>query len=662
MSTAPHVIYQQRLHLLLHDPATEAPSLHRRAEQALLGPAMLAAVGAALAQVLAATGLPPDAWLTLDHLALDLGNLTSEHLETQLLERLPALLRQQVATALAAAPALAAPGGAGAPAPAPAVTQAADPEAAGTAWLYFLRHGTLPPHWPASPHLSTWEAALRPLLRTPTGAFLAALRTTLAEPPARQRLVRQFSAGLLAHTLAALARPASPPARQVRQALVALLRPIGARPAASSAVGSFEAAAEDFCLAWLAHLAPAPGRPLDWPTLLATLTAAPGSPAGRMGALWAGWALLAPTPAPIPAPTPAPIPAEAGGAGLAAGSETTSTQPATGAVSTPAPDGTATFRAAPPADALATAAVFQPLLPGERAQEASLPRPAAPASGPGTGAVERGPALIPVPVAAEREKLPTAAPATRPPAGPALTPLTPLPRPGRAGQPARPLSTGAGQPVAPGANWPEPGAAAVAAAAGSGAAWPGLASSEPAAFQLSTPLPPIAAPATEYVTNAGVILLHPFLPACFADCGWVRDGQFISPQAQFEAVLMVHFLATGRGQAPEYELRLAKLLCGVAPTAPLPRRLVLGRAPRAEGRALLRAALTHWTALRNTTPTGLRAAFLQREGKLETLATGPVLTVAQAAQDVLLSRLPYGWSVGLVQLPWLPQRLSVSWA
>lgn len=182
-----------------------------------------------------------------------------------------------------------------------------------------------------------------------------------------------------------------------------------------------------------------------------------------------------------------------------------------------------------------------------------------------------------------------------------------------------------------------------------------------------TPLPVESAPladAAEYVTNAGVVLLHPFLPQCFAACGWLdADNQFLSPDAQAQAVLLVHFLATGRGQAPEYELRLPRLLCGVPPTVASPRRLVLGRAPRAEGRALLRAAVAHWAALRSTTPTALRTAFLQREGKLEAnTPAGPLLTVAQQAQDVLLSRLPYGWGVGLVQLPWLPERLSVSWA
>jgi hypothetical protein len=172
-------------------------------------------------------------------------------------------------------------------------------------------------------------------------------------------------------------------------------------------------------------------------------------------------------------------------------------------------------------------------------------------------------------------------------------------------------------------------------------------------------------PATHYVGNAGVVLLHPFLPACFAACGWLNDSEeFVSTAARTAAVLLVHFLATGRRQASEHELLLPRLLCGIPLTDPAPsRRLSLSRPAQAEARQLLQAAIRHWQALRRTSPAGLRTAFLQRAGKLELLAPGgPELTVEQRAQDVLLSRLPYGWSVGLVQLPWLQSPLRVNWA
>ncbi|GGF24374.1 contractile injection system tape measure protein [Hymenobacter cavernae] len=168
--------------------------------------------------------------------------------------------------------------------------------------------------------------------------------------------------------------------------------------------------------------------------------------------------------------------------------------------------------------------------------------------------------------------------------------------------------------------------------------------------------------AVQFVENAGVVLLHPFLAACFAACGWLADDEFRSKTAQMQAVRLVHFLATGNSQAAEYELLLPKLLCGVPAAAPQNARVRLPRQAREEGTELLKAAINHWPALKNTSPTGLREGFLQREGKLEHAPDGSwTLTVEQKAQDVLLDQLPYGWGLGVVQLPWMPKRLMVSW-
>jgi len=169
--------------------------------------------------------------------------------------------------------------------------------------------------------------------------------------------------------------------------------------------------------------------------------------------------------------------------------------------------------------------------------------------------------------------------------------------------------------------------------------------------------------AVQFVENAGVVLLHPFLGACFEACGWLVDDEFRSKTAQMQAVRLIHFLATGNSQAAEYELLLPKLLCGVPAAAPQNARVRLPRQAREEGTELLKAAIDHWPALKNTSPMGLREGFLQREGKLERATDGSwALTIEQKAQDVLLDQLPYGWGLGAVQLPWMPKRLMVSWS
>jgi hypothetical protein len=473
MATAPHVIYQQRLHLRLPADTPSTTTQHQQAEQALLAPALLHALDEALTQALAEAGLPPDAWLTIEHLSLDAGALRSADLPGQLLARLPALLRQGVAEARPAsfsstpAPPAGAdekPGGAGALASPPLAADRAAPPAPGgyggqllpaelaleAAWLHFLQYGTLPAHWPGPATPSEWEVALQLALRSPSVDLVRGLQLVLASSAGRLRLIRQFSASLCAAVLAALAPAGSLPQSALPQHLARLFRP------------------------------------------------------------------------------------------------------------------TATGYPAADQEALVLAMLTQVVQPGRTLAEPGL-------------AVEEATELAGVAADSANELLPDKT--------------------------------------------------------------------------------------TDYVVNAGLVLLHPFLPMCFEACGWLAGEQFTGPEAQAQAVLLLHYLATGRGQAPEYDLRLPRLLCGVPAEVPSPRRLVLPQAARAEGRALLRDALHHWAALRNTSPRGLRTAFLQREGKLETsLSGGPVLTVAQQAQDVLLSRLPYGWGVSLVQLPWLSTHLIVDWA
>lgn len=176
--------------------------------------------------------------------------------------------------------------------------------------------------------------------------------------------------------------------------------------------------------------------------------------------------------------------------------------------------------------------------------------------------------------------------------------------------------------------------------------------------------PPSAAVPTEaiFIENAGIVLLHPFLTACFDALGWLNKGQFKTENTQHRALLMLHYLASGSPKAAESELLLAKILCGAPLHWPLRQGLRLTKKEQNEGESLLRAAIGHWPALKNTSASGLREAFLQREGKLERTQQGWQLTVEQKAQDILLDQLPYGWGLGLIRLPWMKEILQVNWA
>ena len=161
-----------------------------------------------------------------------------------------------------------------------------------------------------------------------------------------------------------------------------------------------------------------------------------------------------------------------------------------------------------------------------------------------------------------------------------------------------------------------------------------------------------------YIDNAGLVLLHPFLPQLFEAVGIV-SGEKIS-QPDF-ALSLLHYLATGQDKAPEYELVLPKLLCQLPLSAPVASLVVLPDYARQEADALLQAVIKHWGALRNTSIDSLRGTFLLRPGKLTAQADGDWrLQVEHQACDILLDSLP--WGLVTVKLPWMRPLLWVEWA
>lgn len=166
-------------------------------------------------------------------------------------------------------------------------------------------------------------------------------------------------------------------------------------------------------------------------------------------------------------------------------------------------------------------------------------------------------------------------------------------------------------------------------------------------------------PLTEgiYVQNAGVVLLHPFLPQFFTALGVVEAAKITQPD---RALHLLHYLATGAETAAEYELTFAKLLCGIPLEQPVETIAGLTEAEKAEALNLLETVVRYWDALRDTSPDGLRGAFLRRLGKVSAVQDGEwLLQLETQTHDILLDQLP--WGIGMIQLPWMKNMLRVEW-
>lgn len=167
---------------------------------------------------------------------------------------------------------------------------------------------------------------------------------------------------------------------------------------------------------------------------------------------------------------------------------------------------------------------------------------------------------------------------------------------------------------------------------------------------------------TAYVSNAGLALLHPFLPMLFQRLDLLATGGDGRPQLRIEqgarAVRLLQYLIDGRGDAPAPALLLNKLLCGLPPDFPAP-PVELGQDELAHCDQLLQAVIGNWPAIGHASAAALRETFLQREGRLEWRDGQCTLTVQRRTLDVLVDQVPWGFAT--MRHPWMRQPVHVAW-
>jgi hypothetical protein len=166
-----------------------------------------------------------------------------------------------------------------------------------------------------------------------------------------------------------------------------------------------------------------------------------------------------------------------------------------------------------------------------------------------------------------------------------------------------------------------------------------------------------------YVGNAGLVLAGPFLPQLFKTLDLLQEEagklRLRDDEAVSRAVHLLQHLVDGRVDAPEPELALNKLLCGVPLSTPVDREIVPTERELEVGGQLLRAMLANWGILSGTSVAGLQETFLRREGRLQRGDDGWKLLVQRRTVDVLVDQVP--WSVSVILHRWMPQPIQVTW-
>lgn len=162
----------------------------------------------------------------------------------------------------------------------------------------------------------------------------------------------------------------------------------------------------------------------------------------------------------------------------------------------------------------------------------------------------------------------------------------------------------------------------------------------------------------QYVQNAGLILIHPFMKTFFEHCDLLdkKTNQLSDPEL---GAHLLHYIATGKINAPEYDMIFEKFLCNIPLHQSINRHIKLSRKHKTQVKNLIESVQHNWSAMKTSSAELLRNEFFQRPGKLVFSNHDCTLTVERKTQDILLERL--SWGIGLVKLPWKDQFMFVNW-
>lgn len=162
-----------------------------------------------------------------------------------------------------------------------------------------------------------------------------------------------------------------------------------------------------------------------------------------------------------------------------------------------------------------------------------------------------------------------------------------------------------------------------------------------------------------YITNAGLVILHPFLPQLFEELKLFKEGQWLDEEARHTAAKILEFIVTGEDEVAEFNLSLNKILCGILSNDVLKPGNEINQEMKEACEVLIQEVIKHWRVLKNTGIDSFRETFLQREGKLTRVDDGWLLKVEQKGVDILLSHLP--WGIGTIRLPWMEGIVYTEW-
>lgn len=161
------------------------------------------------------------------------------------------------------------------------------------------------------------------------------------------------------------------------------------------------------------------------------------------------------------------------------------------------------------------------------------------------------------------------------------------------------------------------------------------------------------------VSDAGLVLLHPFIGRMMENLGLVEEGEFVSPLARIRAVHLLRNLTGSDEPHHNHNLILEKVFCGIPIGYSIPPEWKPTEKENEETEALLQAVCKYWRPLSGSTIEALCGTFIRRPGAIERFEDTWTIRVEGNTIDILLDDLP--WELSVIYLPWLEKPLAVEW-
>ncbi|WP_340621743.1 contractile injection system tape measure protein [Xenorhabdus siamensis] len=160
------------------------------------------------------------------------------------------------------------------------------------------------------------------------------------------------------------------------------------------------------------------------------------------------------------------------------------------------------------------------------------------------------------------------------------------------------------------------------------------------------------------INNAGCMILWPLLPAFFRAFDLLEKNQFISLEAQREAVCLLDWLIWAEEEIPTWRLTLNKVLCGL----PI-RDNALWHTPKPEQQIAinqwLEKTIVQLPAWKKMGANDVRHLFLQRCGELSELNGMTNIHIKPEVYDALISEWP--WPMNIASFSWLQHPITITW-